>query len=502
MYRPHLSNMSARRDLTLIEKCDLLKQYDNLPRMSQAGAAQTLGIPQSTLSKLLKNRYKLETSLWSNDQPTRKRKRTGKDKDVENALKEWYISVCEKGARVSGPQMMQKAEEIGRQLGKEFQPTSGWFFRWKQRENITRVKSCGEGEVGVGEDEAVSADEWLCNVWPTIINEYSEADIYTADETALYYRAAPEHLWIFREENAEAKGVEAYKQRVTVLCCASMSGEKKELLVIGSRKNRSCFEGVKKLPVEYCSNSNAWMTSVIFSKWLKTWDEQLNRNIVLLIDTCIAHNCNVELENIKLVHLPANTSISLPCERGIIQTMKSHYRYQMCSRITNHFDEVYSIKDGFPDDDLAKKTSLLDALHLLVTAWKSVPESTIRNCFKRAGFVPKNHDTNEETTLPLPIPADMDSNLYEEWVNIDQNLSTSCLTEEDEFLLCADQINQSSDEIDDGIEPPPKPPSHQEMLKAIEVLSNGVQYYSDTFDLHNNYVKFILRMLEKNKEQK
>lgn len=85
-------------------------------------------------------------------------------------------------------------------------------------------------------------------------NEYSEENIYNADETALYYRALPDHTFVLNKE--KAKGDKACKERVTALCCASMAGEKKGLLVIGKSKNPRCFKGVKKLPVEYLANSN------------------------------------------------------------------------------------------------------------------------------------------------------------------------------------------------------------------------------------------------------
>lgn len=124
-----LLNMSARRDLTLKEKYEFLKLYDELSPMSQTAAAKKLGIPQPILSKLLKNRYELETSLEGNDQPTRKQKRTGKDEDVENVLKVWFTSVREKDARVNGPLLMQKAKKMSKRLGTDFKVTRGWFYR-------------------------------------------------------------------------------------------------------------------------------------------------------------------------------------------------------------------------------------------------------------------------------------------------------------------------------------------------------------------------------------
>jgi len=59
----------------------------------------------------------------------------------------------------------------------------------------------------------------------------------------------PEHTYLFKNEST--KGFKSSKERVTVLCCANMKGEKRDLLVIGKSKNPQCFKGVRSLPVDY-----------------------------------------------------------------------------------------------------------------------------------------------------------------------------------------------------------------------------------------------------------
>jgi len=66
-------------------------------------------------------------------------------------------------------------------------------------------------------------DEWIKREWPKIIAEYSPEDTYNADETGLYFRAMPEHTYLFKNKIAE--GFKYSKERVTVLCCANMKGE-------------------------------------------------------------------------------------------------------------------------------------------------------------------------------------------------------------------------------------------------------------------------------------
>jgi hypothetical protein len=111
------------------------------------------------------------------------------------------------------------------------------------------------------------------------------------------------------------------------------------------------------LPVDYYSNANAWMTSVIFNDWLVRWDLELKRKIVLLVGNCTAHTNNLLLKNIKVIFLPANTtSLIQPCDQGI-RAFKAHYRREMC--------ELDDIQDQSDASAVAKRISLLDALHLV-----------------------------------------------------------------------------------------------------------------------------------------
>lgn len=83
---------------------------------------------------------------------------------------------------------------------------------------------------------------------------------------------------------------------MTVLCCASMTGEKEQLLVIGKNKSHLCFKGVKRLHMKYLSNSNAWMTSLIFNGWLIKQKKRLDQKLLLLVDNCIANKMDASLK--------------------------------------------------------------------------------------------------------------------------------------------------------------------------------------------------------------
>lgn len=87
--------MSKRRDLSTSEKNELLKRYDSFGKISQREAAAKLEISQPLLCKILKNRYEIEVASLNNENTNRKRKRCGKDEEVEKTLKKWFTDVRE-----------------------------------------------------------------------------------------------------------------------------------------------------------------------------------------------------------------------------------------------------------------------------------------------------------------------------------------------------------------------------------------------------------------------
>jgi hypothetical protein len=494
-----------RRDFSTGEKLKILKEYDCLPRTSLRAAAVKLEISHVTLGRILQDRSTLECLSMDNINDNRKRQRSGKDECVEMALKDWFLKVREKDARVDGPLLRAKAEELARKMNKiDFVATEGWFHRWKKRENISFKKTHGEQ----GEADQGAASSWLQTQWPAIVAQYSPSQIFNADETGLYFRALPEHTYALK--NDQAKGSKTSKERLTLLCCASMDGEKKKLFVIGKSKKPRCFKGVQTLPVHYSANKNAWMTASIFDEWLKSWDKELDRNILLLIDNCPAHIVNASLKHIKVVFLPANTtSLMQPCDQGIIRTFKAYYRAKRREKVITVMDD-YSARnvDMLSATEIAKKITVLDALHFANEAWHLVKDVTIQNCFRHGGFT----HSGEEEELSLPEkPADLSDAEYNEWINIDTNLQTTATLTEEEICEAAlttfstdEQVLDKEEEDDDSdTDDEQPPPTEQEMTDALAVLRRGVQRRADEegFEKHYKYEQFITKILQESKTQ-
>lgn len=78
--------------------------------------------------------------------------------------------------------------------------------------------------------------------------------------------------------------------RITVLICSNTDGLVKwDLLVIGNAEKPLGLAKVLSMPVMYISNTKAWMTRHIFSKWLANFDKEMvkaMRKVLLLWRCC------------------------------------------------------------------------------------------------------------------------------------------------------------------------------------------------------------------------
>ncbi len=118
-------------------------------------------------------------------------------------------------------------------------------------------------------------------------------------------------------------------------------------------------------------------------------------------------------------------------------------------------------------NDIVKKNSILETLHLLNESWKNVSPG-------------KPHDLSEEK--------------YDDWINIDANLEVACKPIEED--MCAelmraniddpaesDSDDESGDESDDW------PLSNKEIIDMVVVLRKAVQHHTDgAFFLYSLFI--------------
>ena len=87
--------------------------------------------------------------------------------------------------------------------------------------------------------------------------------------------------------------------------------------------------------------------------------------------------------------------------------------------------------------NVAKKFSVLDALHMLLSSWFKMTNKTIRNCWRKANFVSASEEPVLEPEEVIPIPNDISEEVFEKWVAIEEDSSvfSECNFEEDEAKI-------------------------------------------------------------------
>ncbi|XP_022843299.1 ARS-binding protein 1-like [Olea europaea var. sylvestris] len=93
---------------------------------------------------------------------------------------------------------------------------------------------------------------------------------------------------------------------------------------------------MSNLNCKYRSNKKTWMTGLLFQDFVGWFDKRMNgRKVLLIVDNCPVYPKVVEgLRNVELFFLPPNTTSKIqPCDAGIIQAFKAHYRRRFYSSI-------------------------------------------------------------------------------------------------------------------------------------------------------------------------
>uniref|UniRef100_H3A9I7 HTH CENPB-type domain-containing protein n=1 Tax=Latimeria chalumnae TaxID=7897 RepID=H3A9I7_LATCH len=366
--------MSKKVSLMLPQKLEVLDRVRKEPPGTPLRElARRLNIKKLMLADLIANKQKLHdtaATLVKGDAGLhKKRKREGKDPEVDHALLMWFQRASIKGLPLNGPILKAKAESLACNLSRsDFFATDEWFSCWKVCHNIVYKRIHGELKTA----DLEGTDYWSKTKLQELLSSYNTEDIYNMDEMGLYYCATPDGSMVFRK--TVLSGSKKAMDRITLLVCANMNGSnRRKLLVIGKSQRPRRMKGVDPatLPVTYKSNKTAWMTGAIFEDWLTQWDKELVRKghtILVLVDNALVHPSISMLKNI--------------CLQMIHRNLKHYYREELRKRI---IDAIISSTQATVVE-VARHITLLDAIGMAAKAWDSLKPATISNCFCKAGF--------------------------------------------------------------------------------------------------------------------
>ncbi|XP_052268287.1 tigger transposable element-derived protein 6-like [Dreissena polymorpha] len=341
-----------RVELTLEDKIKLITESTAQPKPSLKALCERFKIGKSTVGDILKKKNVYQEQWEKNASGSKFHFDNECKFDRLNELTwEWFSRKRAQNFPLSGPVIQEKASSFAKELGlHDFKGSS-----------VKAFKVSGES---AGVDQQTVSD--FKSRLPDIIQGYSLENIFNADETGLYYKALPDKTLAVRGDGA--KGFKVHKDRITVLFACSATGEKLTPLVIGKAANPHCLKNVRRerLGVTYVSNKRAWMTSAVFSDWLRDVNSEMRRKgrkILLFLDNASSHTADMNLSHVQLSFLPANTTSALqPLDQGVIRAFKAVYRRFMLRALLatmEKTDDAASVSETkepsdeeYPDDDI------------------------------------------------------------------------------------------------------------------------------------------------------
>ncbi|VDP75587.1 unnamed protein product [Echinostoma caproni] len=442
--------------------------------MTQTAVAKHFGVSRKTVQNVISNRTLLEERSGSGFNRKRCQLKVGQKFDeINNATYQWFIGMREKHGDVPLVEdvICWKAMEFATALGKQgFKASRGWFNCWKNRFGLSSNKQTSAKRTSNNSQEETIVS--FLKEFHNLKTKYTEADIFNAEETTLYYHILPEGVHTF------SSGAEGSKARLTVVLCCSASGDKLPPWIIGKSENPRCFDAVDRtsIPCTYRSSERALMTCSLWLDWLTELDERMmrqKRNILLIVDNMALEQIGAHLTNVKLLLVPSSCMlVAQPMHHGIIWSFKNLYRTMLLNFFISGMEENIQ-------QYLMKRLDILKAMHFIRCAWSELQSSIIANSFVKAGLVTRL-SVNSSQTLTfvsecLGSYETIDDKLLRNELNEYGEKSNLKLEEDDEEqrALC-DVKRRKLSETEDDLEFPEEltllPPTATEVMHGIQTL--------------------------------
>nr|CCA23650.1 ARS binding protein 1 putative [Albugo laibachii Nc14] len=283
---------------------------------------------QSTISGILRRQH--EYINMSVQELNIKKRRVVQHPQLDEALANWVIQCAHRGIVVQGDMTKEKGKYFAQLLHipEEEQPefSNGWLHSFQVRHNFSFRKF---------HNYAHSRETRKFLTFTTreaLLEEtgkFEVHNIFCVHETVFLYRRSPIaspscHIANGYEESPKSQ--EKFVKRIVVtLACNANASERLQPLYISHHQQPKCFRN--KTPEEqsfqYFANPRAWMTGVIFSRWIERLDSAMasqRRKILLFLDVATSHVvAHLELTNIVVFFLPETVN-ELPESSALIDS--------------------------------------------------------------------------------------------------------------------------------------------------------------------------------------
>ena len=430
---------AERNCLSLKQRLEMINYAKNHPKEGYRRVAEKFGIGRTQAQKTLKEKEVILTEYENNMHLCKKRVRSAKYSDVNEALWKWCTRCRESNIPVDGTMLQEEALLIAEKLGiSGFAASNGWLQRFKQRYNLQKMANAGK-DGHVSEEKLESWNERVRE----ITRGWSPENVWNMDETGSFWRDLPDTS--LNEKGRRCRGGKQAKQRHTWALFVYAVGEKEDPIVIEKYAKPRCFNNLKDIKHPYgCwyyANPKAWMNTEIMQDVLARLNEKLKRkkrNILLLMDNAPCHPPSMadSFSNISIKFLNKNTtSKTQPLDAGIIANWKVKYKKKLLRYVCSKVDGVKNASE------IVKSINVSMAIEWGKQAWSEVSQDTIVKCFKKTRLYPQEVEEDDH-----PFEGEDELPALQELMD---KVGSSCDAEvfifaEDSIDVCSGNINKTN----------------------------------------------------------
>nr|KAF6283556.1 tigger transposable element derived 1 [Pipistrellus kuhlii] len=493
------SERKSRTSLTLNQKLEMIKLSEE--GMSKAEIGRKLGLLRQTVSQVVNAKEKFLKEMQSATPMNTRviRKQNSLIADMEKVLVVWIRDQTSHNIPLSQSLIQAKAlmlfnsmkAERGEGAAEEkFEASRGWFMRFKERCHFCKVRG-----------EAAGADAEAATSYPDdlarIIHEggYTAQQIFSVDETALYWKKMPSRTFLAREEKASSPGFQPSKDRLTLLLGANAAGDLKlKPMLVYHSENPAALKNYAKatLPVLYRWHARARMTAHLFTSWFSEYfkpavetycsEKKIPFKILLLVDNTPVHPGALKelYSEIDVVFIPADTASALqPTGQGVTSTFKSYYLRNIFRKAVAAADSGSS--DGSGQSQLKtfwKGFSILDAIKNIRDSWDEVRASTITGVWKTLiptladGFGGSRASSEEVTAEAVELARELGLEVGPE--DVTEWLQSHARSLTDEELLLVDEQRKRFLEMEAA--------PGEEDATIVDMTTRDLEYYVNLVD--------------------
>ncbi|GMF40931.1 unnamed protein product [Phytophthora fragariaefolia] len=472
---------------------------------------------QSTISGILRRQH--EFINMSSLELGIKKRRVVQHPQLDSALANWVIQMAGRGQTVQGDLTKEKAKEFARMLGipESEQPefSNGWLHSFQLRHNFSFRKFNADHHHHQAADDATGgvppprrSSATAAGQNPKVLywtnmdallgetDKYDPKDIFAVEETPVLYTMPP-------VQNALEEGRMRCKKRFVVSLGANADGsEKLQPLFVSHHEHPKCFrkKTAEQHGLHYFWNNKAWMTGVIFSRWLQRLDFAMvnqKRRILLFINDMPSHVvAHLDLKNIVVFILtPAVMQMLNPITSRVVTTFKKRFRRY---HLRHAIDKSEATKTTMFDVDV------LQAMKWAAASWDEITTETIKRAWIPTQLVRNRVGIDDHDLLQEEEEVLLDTELEHlmlflrlanpvpmmEYLN-DETMSDYPV-HEDKFDVVSNVCEVPEDEVDETIEESPgRTLSLQEKLKAFRDVLHVLKDRSDADDSALNAIRRV-----------